>query len=59
LRGTVSSVQTFVQLALGTVVVGLAAPLLSTHMEWLSLGQLAFGLAAIALAALSHRLGGL
>jgi hypothetical protein len=52
-------VQTFVQLALGTVVVGLAAPLLSTHMEWLSLGQLAFGLAAIALAALSHRLGGL
>ena len=58
-RGTVSSVQTFVQLALGTVVVGLIAPLLSTRMEWLSAGSLTFGLIAIALATLSHRRGGL
>ena len=50
---------TFVQLALGTVVVGLIAPLLSTRMEWLSAGSLTFGLIAIALATLSHRRGGL
>lgn len=59
LRGTVSSVQTFMQLALGTVVVGVAAPLLSSHMEWLSAGSLCFSSLAIVLAWVSHRRGGL
>lgn len=57
LRGTVSSVQSFMQLALGTVVVGVAAPLLAVRMEWLSAGALTFGLVAIALARYAQRKG--
>ncbi|MDB5918032.1 MAG: drug resistance transporter, Bcr/CflA subfamily protein [Massilia sp.] len=49
IRGTVASCQSFAQTLLGAVVAGVIAPFLSHSVLWLALGQLGFGLAALAL----------
>jgi len=49
IRGTVASCQSFAQTLLGALVAGVIAPFLSHSVLWLALGQLGFGLAALAL----------
>lgn len=49
IRGTVASCQSFAVTLLGALVAGVIAPFLSHSVLWLALGQLGFGLAALAL----------
>jgi DHA1 family bicyclomycin/chloramphenicol resistance-like MFS transporter len=49
IRGTVASCQSFAMTLLGAVVAGVIAPFLSHSVLWLALGQLGFGLGALAL----------
>lgn len=49
IRGTVASCQSFALTLLGALVAGVIAPFLSHSVLWLALGQLGFGLAALAL----------
>lgn len=49
IRGTVASCQSFAMTLLGALVAGVIAPFLSHSVLWLALGQLGFGLAALAL----------
>lgn len=49
IRGTVASCQSFAVTLLGALVAGVIAPFLSYSVLWLALGQLGFGLAALAL----------
>jgi MFS transporter, DHA1 family, multidrug resistance protein len=49
IRGTVASCQSFAMTLLGALVAGVIAPFLSHSVLWLALGQLGFGLGALAL----------
>jgi DHA1 family bicyclomycin/chloramphenicol resistance-like MFS transporter len=49
IRGTVASCQSFAMTLLGALVAGVIAPFLSHSVLWLAMGQLGFGLAALAL----------
>ncbi len=49
IRGTVASCQSFAVTLAGALVAGVIAPFLSHSVLWLALGQLGFGLAALAL----------
>jgi DHA1 family bicyclomycin/chloramphenicol resistance-like MFS transporter len=49
IRGTVASCQSFAVTIAGALVAGVIAPFLSYSVLWLALGQLGFGLAALAL----------